>query len=444
MQSDSTSSADPLQEESSFEALSLESSSFALDRPTLDFPPNPNGLAFSGKNSNGNNNYIQEYRVRSPYDTLRSPEQEQKIDQFRKTLERHRGERQVIVLQDFPDPDALSSAWTYKLIAQKFDIPTDIVYGGTLSHQENIALVKLTGIPLQRWTVQAVKTKDLSIYRGVVLIDNQGTTSQLMGALREANIPITVIIDHHSLQDDLTAEFVDIRTHARATATILTQYIQAGLIKLDSNISEHVKCATALMHGLRSDTNRLMQAQEEDFLAAAYISRFYDTQLLNAVLQSARSRPVMDVIERSLKNRTVQNSFSISGVGFLRYDDRDAIPQAADFLVTEDNVHTAVVYGIVHDENEEVEIVVGSLRTNKITLDPDEFLKEAFGQDAQGRFFGGGRSQAGGFEIPIRFLSGFAENNEYAKLKWSIYDTQVKQKLLRLINPEQNYPKGVN
>jgi nanoRNase/pAp phosphatase (c-di-AMP/oligoRNAs hydrolase) len=444
MQSDSTSSADPLQEQSSFEALSLETSSFALDRPAIDFPPNPKGIAFSGNNSNGNNNYIQEYRVRSPYDTLRSPEQEQKIDQFRKTLERHRGERQVIVLQDFPDPDALSSAWTYKLIAQKFDIPTDIVYAGTLSHQENIALVKLTGIPLQRWTVQAVKTKDLSIYRGVVLIDNQGTTSQLMGSLREANIPITVIIDHHSLQDDLTAEFVDIRTHARATATILTQYIQAGLIKLDGNISEHVKCATALMHGLRSDTNRLMQAQEEDFLAAAYISRFYDTQLLNAVLQSARSRPVMDVIERSLKNRTVQNSFSISGVGFLRYDDRDAIPQAADFLVTEDNVHTAVVYGIVHDEDDEIEIVVGSLRTNKITLDPDEFLKEAFGQDAQGRFFGGGRSQAGGFEIPIRFLSGFAENNEYAKLKWNIYDAQVKQKLLRLINPEQNYPKGVS
>ena len=158
MQSDSTSSALPLQEESSFEALSLETSSFGLDRSTPDFPPNSNGAAF-----NGSKNYVQEYRVRSPYDTLRSPEQEQKVDQFRKTLERHRGERQVIVLQDFPDPDALSSAWTYKLIAQKFDIPTDIVYAGTLSHQENIALVKLTGIPLQRWTVQAVKTKDLSL-----------------------------------------------------------------------------------------------------------------------------------------------------------------------------------------------------------------------------------------------------------------------------------------
>jgi nanoRNase/pAp phosphatase (c-di-AMP/oligoRNAs hydrolase) len=433
MPSDSTSSADPLQEEAALETLNI-----GVDRPFFDATSSTHSNGFNG-NGNG---YNQEYRARSPYDMLRSPEQEQKLDQFRKTMERHRGERQVVVLQDFPDPDALSSAWTYKLIAQKFDIPTDIVYAGTLSHQENIALVKLTGIPLQRWTIQAVKTKDLSLYKGLVLIDNQGTTSQLMGILTEANIPITIIIDHHSLQDDLTAEYVDIRPHARATATILTQYIQAGLIKLDNNITEHVKCATALMHGLRSDTNRLMQAQEEDFLAAAYISRFYDAQLLNAVLQSARSRPVMDIIERSLKNRTVQNSFSIAGVGYLRYDDRDAIPQAADFLVTEDNVHTAVVYGIVHDEDEEVEIVVGSLRTNKITLDPDEFLKEAFGQDAQGRFFGGGRSQAGGFEIPIRFLSGFAENNEYAKLKWSIYDAQVKQKLLRLINPEQNYPKG--
>ncbi|MGI0492066.1 DHH family phosphoesterase [Alkalinema pantanalense CENA528] len=388
--------------------------------------------------------YGADIRGRSAYDTSRLPENDQKIDQFRQVLDRHRGERQIIILQDFPDPDALSSAWTYRLIAQKYEIHCEIVYAGTLSHQENIALVKLTGIPLQRWTVQAMRTKDLSLYSGCVLIDNQGTTSQLMSVLRESTIPIIAIIDHHSLQEDLRAEYVDIRTHTRATATILTQYLQAGLLKLDSNIAEHVKCATALMHGLRSDTNRLMQAQEEDFLAAAYLSKFYDAQLLNAVLQSSRSRPVMDVIERSLKNRCVQNNFSIAGVGYLRYDDRDAIPQAADFLVTEDNVHTAVVYGIVHDEDDEVEMVVGSLRTNKITLDPDEFLKEAFGHDSNGRFFGGGRSQAGGFEIPIGFLSGFAENSEYAQMKWRIYDAQVKQKLLRLINPEQNYPKGLN
>lgn len=363
---------------------------------------------------------------------------EPKVGELRQTLERHRSERQLIVIQDFPDPDALSSAWAYQLIAQQYNIQCEIVYAGTLSHQENIALVKLTGLPAKRWAIQNSKERDFSLYQGCVLIDNQGTTSQLMPFIRQAGIPITVLIDHHSAQEDLQPEFVDIRTQTRATATIVTQYLQAGLLKLDNNNKDHVKCATALMHGLRSDTNRLMQAQEEDFLAAGYLSRFYDSQLLNAVLQTARSRRVMDVIERSLKNRKVHNNFSIAGVGYLRYDDRDAIPQAADFLVTEENVHTAVVYGIVHDENEELEVVIGSLRTNKLTLDPDEFIKEAFGQDLNGRFFGGGRMMAGGFEIPMGFLGGFNHNSEYAKLKWEAFDIQIKQKLLRLVNPKDH------
>ncbi|MDF5736524.1 MULTISPECIES: DHH family phosphoesterase [unclassified Nostoc] len=363
---------------------------------------------------------------------------QQKSEELQKTLLAHRHDRQLIILQDFPDPDALSCAWAYQLIAQQYDIKCEIIYAGALSHQENIALVRLTNLPIQRWTPQTLKTKDLSSYQGFVLIDNQGTTSQLLSAVRQAGIPLVALIDHHSIQGDLQSEFEDIRPYVRATATIFTQYLQTGLLALDSSINQHVKCATALMHGLRSDTNRLMQAQEEDFMAAAYLSRFYDAQLLNAILQANCSKRVMDVIERSLKNRIVQNNFSIAGVGYLRYDDRDAIPQAADFLVTEENVHTAVVYGIVHDEDEELEIVIGSLRTTKLTLDPDEFIKEAFGQDSAGRFFGGGRTSAGGFEIPMGFLSGSNENPAYAKMKWEVFDTQIKQKLLRLVNPRDN------
>jgi nanoRNase/pAp phosphatase (c-di-AMP/oligoRNAs hydrolase) len=360
---------------------------------------------------------------------------EQKVDALRQVLEQQRGNRHLVILQDFPDPDALSCAWAYKLIAQQYDIHSDIVYAGMLSHQENIALVKLTGLPAQRWTLQSAKEK-LAAYQGCVFVDNQGTTTQLMPLVHQSNLPIVAVIDHHSTQDDLKPMFLDIRPQARATATIFTHYLQAGLLKLDSSNSDHIKCATALMHGLRSDTNRLMQAQEEDFMAAAYLSRFYDSQLLNAVLQASRSKRVMEVIERSLRNRVLQNNFSIAGVGYLRYDDRDAIPQAADFLVTEENVHTAVVYGIVRDEDEDLEIVIGSLRTNKLTLDPDEFIKEAFGQDAQGRFFGGGRSMAGGFEIPMGFLSGFNENPDYTRIKWEVFDAQIKQKLFRLVNPQ--------
>ncbi|MEM6251979.1 MAG: bifunctional oligoribonuclease/PAP phosphatase NrnA [Cyanobacteria bacterium P01_D01_bin.156] len=346
----------------------------------------------------------------------------------------HASSRQLVLLQDFPDPDALSAAWAYQLIAATYDIDCDIFYSGTLSHQENIALVKLTNLPAKRWSNQ--KPPDIAQYAGYVLIDTQGTTSQLLDRVNTADIPLLVVIDHHKLQDTPKAEFADIRPDTRATATILTEYLQSGLLDLDRSNSKHVKCATALMHGLRSDTGHLMQAAEADFLAAAYLSQYYDAQLLSAILQASRSKRAMDVIERSLRNRKIQNSVSIAGVGYLRYEDRDAIPQATDFLLTEEDVHTAVVYGIVHDEDDEREVVIGSLRTSKITLDPDEFIKEAFGQDEQGRFFGGGRSMAGGFEVPVGFLSGFYENGDYNRLKWEVFDVQIKQKLLKLINPE--------
>ena len=353
---------------------------------------------------------------------------------LRHLLITHTDSRQLVLIQDFPDPDALSSAWAYKLIAAAYDIDCDIFYSGTLSHQENIALVRLANLPAKRWPSK--NKPDLSQYAGYVLVDTQGTTSQLLDQVEAAGVPLLVVIDHHALQGKTKAEFADIRPEARATATILTQYFQAGLLDLDRSNSKHVKCATALMHGLRSDTGQLMQAAEADFMAAAYLSQYSDAQLLSAILQASRSKRAMDVIERSLRNRNIKNSVSIAGVGYLRYEDRDAIPQATDFLLTEEDVHTSVVYGIVHDEDDEREVVIGSLRTSKITLDPDDFIKEAFGQDEQGRFFGGGRSTAGGFEVPVGFLSGFYENGDYNRLKWEVFDVQIKQKLLKLINPE--------
>jgi hypothetical protein len=45
---------------------------------------------------------------------------------------------------------------------------------------------------------------------------------------------------------------------------------------------------------------------------------------------------------------------------------------------------------------------------------------------------------AGGFEVPIGFLAGSNDTVEYAKLKWEVFDAQIKQKLLKLINPKGN------
>jgi nanoRNase/pAp phosphatase (c-di-AMP/oligoRNAs hydrolase) len=142
----------------------------------------------------------------------------------------------------------------------------------------------------------------------------------------------------------------------------------------------------------------------------------------------------MDIIYRALGNREIVESISVAGIGYVRVEDRDAIPQAADFLMTEENVHTAIVYGMISD-NGKGETVIGSIRTSKLTLDPDQFLKDVFGKDEEGRYFGGGRPNAGGFAIPVGFLAG-GPANEYQKMKWEVFDAQIKYRIFAKMGVE--------
>jgi nanoRNase/pAp phosphatase (c-di-AMP/oligoRNAs hydrolase) len=198
--------------------------------------------------------------------------------------------------------------------------------------------------------------------------------------------------------------------------------------------------ATALTHGILTDTRGLIRAGPDDFHAAAYLSQYRDPDLLEQILNQSRPKRTMEVIHRALEDKVTVEGLSIAGGGYLRTEERDAIPLTADFLVTEENVHTAVVYGVVSGIEME-ECIVGSLRTTKITLDPDEFLKEIFGKDCAGRFFGGGKASAGGFRIPIGFLAG-GEDEEFRGQKWRVFDEQIKHKLLAKIGAKG--PDGVS
>src|SRR5262244_582762 len=74
-----------------------------------------------------------------------------KAAELTELLEAHSGERHAIVMQDYPDPDAISGAWAHKMISAKFGIECDIIYEGRISHQENLALVQLTDLGLIRF-----------------------------------------------------------------------------------------------------------------------------------------------------------------------------------------------------------------------------------------------------------------------------------------------------
>jgi nanoRNase/pAp phosphatase (c-di-AMP/oligoRNAs hydrolase) len=345
-------------------------------------------------------------------------------------LTAHQGERHLIVLHEYPDPDAISAAIAHRLISEAFNIDVDIVYSGKISHHQNLALIRLIGVDL----IEFDDTLDFEPYQAAIFVDHQGTTVEpIISALEAAQVPVLLVVDHHENQDRLQPEFSEMHK-VGSTATIYANYLHAGVLDLETAKKPHVAIATALLHGILTDTSGFIRATAIDFEAAAFLSRYRDAELLEQIMKQARPKKSMEIIRRALGDRVIVENFSIAGIGYLRTDDRDAIPEAADFLLTEENVHTAIVYGIVIADDQD-EMLVGSLRTVKFTLDPDDFIKEVFGKGENGRYFGGGKPSAGGFAIPVGFLSS-DQGQKFQDLKWQVFDAQIKYKLFDRIGVE--------
>jgi nanoRNase/pAp phosphatase (c-di-AMP/oligoRNAs hydrolase) len=155
-----------------------------------------------------------------------------KHSELKKLLVACRGERHIVVVQDFPDPDAISTAFAHKLISAQFDIEVDIVYGRRISHLQNRALVRYLDLELKRYE----ESLPLDHYTGAVFVDNQGTTAEtVVAALEAAGVPTLIVVDHHEAQERLQPKFSDIRKTLGAAATIYTEYLENGFIKMDKS-----------------------------------------------------------------------------------------------------------------------------------------------------------------------------------------------------------------
>ena len=78
--------------------------------------------------------------------------------------------------------------------------------------------------------------------------------------------------------------------------------------------------------------------------------------------------------------------------------------------------------------------VDGSLRTVSDTINPDSFLKRAFGIDEErGSHYGGGNIRdKGGFQIPIGFLAQHKERDQLYRLAWEVIHEKVLEAIGRV------------
>ena len=323
--------------------------------------------------------------------------------QLRTTLSRHQGGKLLLILTGYPDPDNIASGLAHQFLAGEFEIETTLLCFHEVSHQENRALVKRLEINLVLYD----EAFDLEPYDLYAFVDTQKTDTPISDRLEGKTF--VSFVDHHKRLGDVAAEFVDIREDVGSTCAIYAEYLRTQYPHgLNPGETDQVRLATALMHGIRSDTMALLEATRLEFEAAAYLWPCVDQALLKKIADQSLTPVVMDMIQRALENKQVFDSLLLTDVGFVRSEHRDGIPQVAEFLLRRDGTDTVLVFGIVDGKT-----VDGSLRTRSDTISPDMFLKKAFGADEYKKsYYGGGNvKNKGGFQIPLGFLAQTADRD---------------------------------
>jgi nanoRNase/pAp phosphatase (c-di-AMP/oligoRNAs hydrolase) len=334
---------------------------------------------------------------------------------FAEALGAARGKNMLIALRGHPDPDGIACAITQAHIAQRMGVAqTTVGYCHELSHRENRALVKLLGLELRK--IKSVREVGRVDFLG--LVDAHEIDPELTDG---ADYEVLTIVDHHRPTTPPKARFVDMRLDVGATATIFVEYLQE-LAGLDGDVEEDRRIATALMHGLATDTDDFMLARAADFRAAGQIVEVCDRDLLQDLSRRLIAPTAMDIIARALQALVVRRNFAMAGVGFVSEAERDTIAQAADFLVRREDIDTCVVYGVIGDK-----YIEGSLRTHSPSVDPAAWLEQAFGMDERGKAYGGGRRDKGAFRIPIGFLGRVTDRQQL----WQLVEHAVRTAILR-------------
>lgn len=279
-------------------------------------------------------------------------------------------DRVAILLQDDPDPDGLAGALALRKILGRNAQTAPIVSFGKITRPENLAMVRLLEIEIERVTEKSIKGFDK-----VVFVDCQPSF------FKDRDIPCDVVIDHHPRIETPAleaSEWIEIDEELGSISTLFTLYLEAAGVEISQRL------ATALHYGIKSDTlffNR--GVSERDLEAYVYLYPKINGALLRKIERPELPLSYIDNLRKALKDFKVRE-----GVGVIvlpNVDSEDWIPQAADFVSQIEGVQVAAAGGVFDDN------LIISGRNWESDLNCGEIFKENF--DAFGAA-GGHKSMA--------------------------------------------------
>lgn len=322
-----------------------------------------------------------------------------RVVQIRRLLDQR--EKIAILLQPDPDPDGIASAYALRTLLGRKRTTAPIVSFGEVQRPENQALCEAVGID-----VRVVAPEEINEFDGLVLVDVQPNVFGDSPPPRLLSVDL--VVDHHPERTGYEATLRDIRTSYGATSSIVTEYLRA------TNTEINAKLATALLYGIKSDTQYLgRETSRRDMQSFAFLHASHSPALLRRIERPALPLPGLRALGRALAGAEVRDGIHILVLGRVR---EDVIPQVADMALQAQGAEWAIAVGIVGRD------IVFSVRNVGYVRAAGEVVRAV----VEGLGVGGGhRSMAKGI-IPRKAFREVYGRATRAQIRSALYDAFVR------------------
>jgi nanoRNase/pAp phosphatase (c-di-AMP/oligoRNAs hydrolase) len=289
-------------------------------------------------------------------------------------------------MQNNPDPDAIAAACALRELANKTaGVSCRFAYGGTIGRAENRELVHYLGFAFYPFDKVSPLKSDL-----IALIDTQPTAGN--NPLPEGVQP-DIIIDHHPMiEASRGVAFTDIRENYGATSTIMWEYLR------EAKITPEMPVATALLYGIRSDTQDLgREATEADIAAIEALYPLANKRMLGQIQRGRVPSDYYQMLATALANTKQYSHALICSIGII--DNPDMIGEVADLLLRHEEVDWVMCYGFYDRQ------LLISFRTQDNQLEAGDVARsviDKFGTGGGHASMAGGQIQLAGRSIPKR------------------------------------------
>lgn len=240
-----------------------------------------------------------------------------------------KGNSVYVQMHNFPDPDAIASAYGMKYLLRAEGIDAQIVYKGSIENTVTAKMVKLLNIDI----LEVKSAWELDCNREVIIVDAQNGNANII----DMHSDKTICIDHHPVYNDSKYVFKDIRPDVGACASIIASYY------IENDVVIDIHMATALLYGIKVDTADMKRGVTKlDLDMFYYLYNRADHKVLNNLDTSVRQYDDLKAYAYAIANVDIQNDICFASAGDNCKE--SLIASICDFIMSLDGVNLAIVY----------------------------------------------------------------------------------------------------